>query len=340
MSIRIEIAKDKELWNDVLSKSPNGTIFHSWEWLTLVAKYARKKIANKVVAGRFYPLIAFDGDEPIGAFPVFKFRCFGITLLLSPPHGTENYYMGPIIVYNKNIKKSKFERRLLDFWKAIDEFLQDNFSPSYTLIHTSPGLVDTRFFKWRRYTVEPRYTYTIDLNVGVEELWGRLSKSMRREIRKSKTKFEIREGESKDVKEIYHRMKERGRIYCTLDYLKKVYEVFHPENLKIFVAEDRNNIVSGIINLVYRDKVLFWIGLPKVNSDVSPNGLLLWNSIEWAVNNSYSKYEIMSAEEPELFPFKSRFNAELELIFTARRYSKFLRLILDLKELVVKKNEY
>ncbi len=331
--MNVEIVESKEIWNSILDRSSNGTLFHDLEWLKISARYATKNFLGKRVPCKFYPLVVFKGEEPIGALPAFMFKHAGIKLLLSPPHGVENYYLGPLFVEFPNAKRSKIERYFLDFWKAIDEYVATNFSPSYILIHTSPGILDARPFKWCGYYVEPRYTYVVDLNRRLEDVWLQLSRSLRRDIKKAWKIFEIRSAKLEDLSALYDIMRKRGRIHCSLDYLGEIFKTFN-KNIVAFVAEFEGEVVSGIVNLIYRNRVQFWIGLPRVDLPTSPNGSLLWSSIEWAKAQGYGVYEIMSAEEYELFPFKSKFNANLEIYFSVRKFGAFARILSCIREVV------
>ena len=75
MEIQIKIGTDRELWNILLKNSEYATPFHTWEWLTIMEKYSTASLLGFKMKSKLYPLIGYNGEEPIGIFPVFSF-CF------------------------------------------------------------------------------------------------------------------------------------------------------------------------------------------------------------------------------------------------------------------------
>jgi len=64
MTIEIRMANndDANEWDSIVSESPQGTIFHHWNWL---------KIAEKYTHSTLYTLIGVKGNTPVGIFPLF-----------------------------------------------------------------------------------------------------------------------------------------------------------------------------------------------------------------------------------------------------------------------------
>jgi hypothetical protein len=42
----VQIIKDKELWNTFVDESPYGLLFHKWDFLNIMEKYARARHWN------------------------------------------------------------------------------------------------------------------------------------------------------------------------------------------------------------------------------------------------------------------------------------------------------
>jgi lipid II:glycine glycyltransferase (peptidoglycan interpeptide bridge formation enzyme) len=86
--------------------------------------------------------------------------------------------------------------------------------------------------------------------------------------------------------------------------------------------------------------VCFWIGSPKFSyKGISPNELILWESMKSAIEKGYEFYEIMGADDLALYPFKSKFNAELNLRLTIRWFSPKFRLVNAIYR-AIKQKEY
>jgi lipid II:glycine glycyltransferase (peptidoglycan interpeptide bridge formation enzyme) len=66
--------------------------------------------------------------------------------------------------------------------------------------------------------------------------------------------------------------------------------------------------------------------VPKAElKGISPNDLVQWEAINWACNNGYKYYEEMDAgDDPRLRHFKSKYNPELAIWYTAIKYSSRL----------------
>jgi lipid II:glycine glycyltransferase (peptidoglycan interpeptide bridge formation enzyme) len=140
--------------------------------------------------------------------------------------------------------------------------------------------------------------------------------------------IEVDEGERRDVEHIYDLLKRRDRIKATKEFLLEIFDNFHPNNIKVFISKKENDCLSGIITTCYKNKVSFWIGSPRVlYHGVSPNELLLWESIKWSIANGFEFYEIMGADDLSLYPFKSKFNGELINSLSMKWFSPAFKLI-------------
>jgi len=73
-----------------------------------------------------------------------------------------------------------------EFQHSIDEFIKSELRGNYTRIRLSPWLIDSRPLRWCGYEIEPLYTYMINLQEGVDGLWGNLNRKLRVSIEKSK----------------------------------------------------------------------------------------------------------------------------------------------------------
>ena len=91
-----------------------------------------------------------------------------------------------------------------------------------------------------------------------------------------------------------------------------VFDQFFPDHNKVFIAKAGSERLSGIITIFYRDKVTFWVGSPRFSyNGLSPNELVLWESIRWAGEQGYKTFEILGADDYSLFPFKRKFNGKV-----------------------------
>jgi lipid II:glycine glycyltransferase (peptidoglycan interpeptide bridge formation enzyme) len=328
MDVSIASDSDRQLWDDIIFSSIEGTLFHTWKWLKIMEKHNRKKIFSREYQGKLYPLIVREGDEIIGLIPVFFYNSPLLKIACSPPFSVENYYLGPVMKKNDAIKTHHKKQDLLyKFQKALDYFLKNTLKSNYISIHSSPGMSDPRPFIWSGYNVEPAFTNIIDLLPGEKTVYENFKQSVRTTIRKlEKNGVSTDFGSRNDVGLIYDLLERRDRIYATKEFIYEIYDNFFPENLNFFIAKKDDILLTGIITIAYKDKVSVWMGAPKITvNGVSPNYIVYWESIRWACQHNFEKLEIIGATDLALFPFKSKFNGEIIPYYSMKWYSPLNR---------------
>lgn len=320
MSINLKIAVNQEEWDTLVNRCPHQTIFHTWKWLKIVEKYT---------GTRLYPLIGLKGTNPIGVFPIFFQRKNFVNFVFSPPPRAGLLYLGPLIQDYYQLKQSKRESTFIGFQRETNKFVFSKIKANYVRIRSSPGLLDSRPFKWTGYEVKPFYTYMIDLGKGEDYVWNQFNKQLRIDINKTEREgVSIEESDKKGLEflhsSIFRRFKEQG-LTSTIpkDYLFDLYDSFHPQNMKVFIAKYKGETVGGQITLCFKDKVSLWVGVPKTNiKGIYPNDLVQWRVIKWACENGFKRYEIMdSGHNPRLRHFKAKYNPRLEVFFSSVKYS-------------------
>lgn len=302
----IEIIKDGQLWDQFIDESPYGTLFHKWDFLKIVERHS---------GYRLNAYGAYKGERLIGIFPLFYKKTHGVKMLFSPPPRTGIYYLGFVLSkdYN-NSKQSKKESELGIFSDEMEGTIED-LSPDYTLINTVPNFLDTRFFKWNDYFVEPNYTYVIDLGKSAEEIMGSFSRHLRRAI-KSADGSGTRLGPGEDLSIFCdmqsRRYEEQGMIdpLISEEYFSDLVKAY-PDNIKVYYLYERNGeVISALTTQEYKDRFQAWMGLTKTVENA--NEQIVWNLIQLARERKYKKFEIIGANVKNQCPFKSKFNPSLE----------------------------
>jgi len=334
VELKVGREEDAELWDRLVESSPHGTIFHTWKWL---------KIAEKHTNSRLYPLIGYKGTEPVGIFPLFFQRKTFLKMVFSPPPHTAIPYLGPVLVNYDKLKQHKKENSFLEFQREVDRFLKDKLRAEYVYISLPPGLSEPRPFKWTGYEVEPAYGYLNDLSNGIDNLWKNFEKKLRGDIERGKRRgITVEEGDKEEVGIIYDllldRYAEQNKIVTVpKEYLFDVYDSFF-QNIKVFVAKYKGEIVSGLIDIHgtdihNRDRAATWIGnpRPKFKISPSPNDLLTWEAMKYACEHGFKYYEtIGTAGDERLHNYYSKFNPELLVRFSMRKYSSFIPKLMEM----------
>jgi lipid II:glycine glycyltransferase (peptidoglycan interpeptide bridge formation enzyme) len=205
-------------------------------------------------------------------------------------------------------------------------------------IRTSPGFNDARCFLWNGYVVQPHYTYRINLSSGSQAVWENFDRKLRVSIhRAEKEGIEVKRGGREDIEFITGSLSKRfaDQGYEPRDhrnYLYDLYDAFAHDHFRIFIAMHQGYQVGGMIAICNRDLMQLWVGVPKPDlKGISPNDLVQWEAIKWACDQGFKYYELMDAgDNPRLRHFKSKYNPEIHIWFSATKYASRFYHVLDI----------
>jgi hypothetical protein len=147
-----------------------GTVFNTLEWTSLFGK-------NICRYGLFH-----DNGQLIGGLSLFREKKYGISIYRNPPCTPS---IGPFLQMD-----ARNPTTIMDTWKEALSLMADAFDIlPYSIVSCSMNIdvVDTQPFIWKKFKVVPNYTYLIDLNYSFEDLWQRISKVRKNEIKKTKS---------------------------------------------------------------------------------------------------------------------------------------------------------
>lgn len=319
-SLQIAENNSKNEWNDYIKSSSHGTVFHIWQWLKIMEKHTNSTL---------YPLQVFRGSSHIANYPIFFKKKGPFKFALSPPSNTNSLYLGPVLQdYDSYLQKKK-EDYLIGIQSAVDEFLFSELKCNYVRLRTSPGFPDSRPLLWAGYQVEPNYTYRLDLNTSLDDIWAQMHKTIRTSIKSAQGKgVVIEKGDKNDLlfleSELKRRFAAQGiRKNDHSPFLSDIYDEFNGQNLDVIVAKCEGKTLSGIVHLCDNGIVYQWMGVPKSKmAGISPNELLVWESIMSAHKNGQKYYEFMDGGiDQRLRIFKSKFNPDACVWYSAEKYS-------------------
>jgi len=321
--IEIRHASKDEIkkWDDWIEGSLNSILFHKWDFLKIMEKHTKSKL---------HPLIGFKGEEPVGLLPVFEQKRSFLKTVFSPPPQISVPYMGPVFIGFENLPQHKKEPAYMEFFKSADAYIMETLKPNFIQMSTQPGSLDCRQFKWIGYETEAMYNYVVDLTGGEGKIWGDFKKKLRQDIKRTEKKgITVSEGGREELLYVYNSVSERYAEQgqdpsLPKQFLLDVYDKFHPQNIRIFVAKFNGEPIAGLIDIYFKDRAESWVGNVKsAISGIHPNDLLQWHTIKWACEHGLKQYIIMGANTPRLSPFKLKYNPQIEINFQAKKYSPF-----------------
>jgi lipid II:glycine glycyltransferase (peptidoglycan interpeptide bridge formation enzyme) len=121
-----------------------------------------------------------------------------------------------------------------------------------------------------------------------------------------------------------------------LEYFEKMYDELSPEgHIKLMMAYYEDKPVSGIINIIYGNKVWYLYGASSNEyRNLMPNYLLQWEMIKYAIQNKKDVYDfrgvsgVVDENHPQygLYRFKKGFGAEF-VEFLGEIYMNFKPLV-------------
>jgi hypothetical protein len=188
-------ADNEKAWDEVVFSSTHGTPFHSVEWLKVVQRHS---------PAEYLPLMFYKGSQLVAVYPVFILKQGPIKVALSPPSRSYMLYLGPVIADYASMKQDKKESTYIQVQQEADRYIFETEGCKYARIRSSPGLYDSRPLRWSGYTVEPFYTYRIDLTKGITFVWEQFDRKLRVEINRAEREgVTIRTGDRNDLEFIH-----------------------------------------------------------------------------------------------------------------------------------------
>ena len=173
--------------------------------------------------------------------------------------------------------------------------------------------------------IQPRFVFRLNLKGKTEEeVFAELHQKTRYNVRLATKKgVVIKEGTREDLKDFHKIMIETGErdnfIIRSLEYFEKMYDEMAPNHMKLFMAYHEDKPISGIIPIMYGNKVWYLYGASSnSHRNLMPNYLLQWTMIQEAIKRGADMYDfrgvsgVVDESHPQygLYRFKKGFNAD------------------------------
>jgi hypothetical protein len=305
----VELLDDKKLWDQFVENSPQGSLFHKWDFLKTVERHSKYQ---------FLPYCVYSGEQLRCIFPFFIWRDrLGLTHMHSPPSGTQIWHLG--MAFDPSVQALKAIAREKIFRQVTGELCWeiDKIAPNSVSFCTVPNFIDVRFFVWRNFTAHLWFTCAIDLERSVDEIWASFSRRCRQGIKRvSAHSPEIQQ--TNDVSPMLDIWRERfpqlGRTLVPLlsdSYLKELVAAF-PQHVTVYSVTIDGRIAGATACCVLReDRYGYWIGNVNARKDLSTNEFLIWQVIQHAKSEGFKKLDLGAPNE-RISEFKSKFDPVLE----------------------------
>lgn len=172
--------------------------------------------------------------------------------------------------------------------------------------------------------IQPRFVFQLDLRgKDKDQIFSEFQSKTRYNVRlASKKAVEIKEGTKEDLKVFHKIMVETGKrdnfLIRSLSYFEKMYDELAPNHMKLLMAYHEGEAISGIIPIMYGNKVWYLYGASSnTKRNLMPNYLLQWTMIQEAIDRGADMYDfrgvsgVVDENHPQygLYRFKKGFNA-------------------------------
>ncbi len=323
--IRIERTNDLDRWNDLVERSPQGSVFHRLEALEVQAEHT---------GADFHPLLGYKGQEPVGLFPTFTISKGGMTTAFSPPPGIWLPHLGPALLNMGKLKRRKAERRHRRFIDGCLRWLEHEFDPKYINVRTGASYSDVRPFEWNEFEIQPRHTYEVDLTPGEDEVLSRFSGDARSNTRTDEDRYDIHVGGPEAIRRIIGQVKarhdEQDEPYSlSPQFIVDLHRRMPEGAVRPYVCDVDGEFAGGMIALADDERVYRWQGGAKHTHDVPINDLVDWAIMRDAMNEGIPRYDLVGANERRLCGYKAKFNPELVRYHSLERGTRMMNLLSD-----------
>jgi hypothetical protein len=305
------------LWDELVGKSPQGTIFHSSDWLKTCAKSQDKEFR---IVGYFR-----NGHLAAGcSFYTFKrgFFKFASSAITATPFG------GVLLEEPRTDDRRKQEENLNDIMRPLRTMLENEHFDRIKLVN-SPDLTDIRPFTWNGWQSVVYYTYYL----GLSNFGDNISKDARWTISKA-AKGGVTTEKSEDIVAFYKLYTEtfvRQNLKPPLseDFFRDIFSLLQNQKRgEMWLAKTKSGEVAAAEIIIYDDKRAYrWSAAShtELRKTGAPS-LLLYEVLQDLKKKGFKEINLMAANTLQLAKFMVQFNPRLVPYYAVERKGALMRI--------------
>ncbi len=257
-----------------------------------------------------------------------------MTHMLSPPPpyaGTQIWYLGP--AFDPSVQTLKASAREKIFEQVTSEVCReiDTIAPNFVQIATVPNFIDVRFFIWNGYGGHISFTYTIDLERSLDEIWASFTRRCRQGIKYvSAHSPEIQQtNDVGPMLELWRkRFPELGvKVPLLSDsYLKELVAAF-PQDITVYTLTIDGRLATATVCCVMqKERYCYWIGNVNARKDLSVTDYLIWEVVRQAKSEGFKKLDLGESDK-RLSQYKAKFDPVLEPFYYVERVDRLCKTV-------------
>ena len=229
MHIELGNIKDIPDMNEKIDNSFNGTCF-AYDW------FLKLKCSEKI-------LKIYNNDDLVGFMPIFNSdnsRIIAQSTMYIP-------YGGPVIFNLPKEERNKI-RFIRNIEKVLCQYLQKNYDE--VNFSTDNNIIDIMPFIRSNFVPEVRYTYKLDLSIGIDNIYHNFGSDRKKDIRKAKNRDVLFVVDSNmEYFDVNKAMKWESKygFESTADFVKTYIKATIDNNKGMcFVAKEKDRIIGGV----------------------------------------------------------------------------------------------
>lgn len=280
-------------WEELLTRSPQRTVFHTPEWISLWELVYPN--------ARSLAILVWRGGGIRAGLPVVQFRRGPFLSFYSLPYGT---YGGPIHPEGN----AGLVEVLLEAFASLKGFGERIVADFYGECAPLTRL---------GFRGDLSATQILDLSEPVEKIWQGLSPAKQRLVRQAeRAGVEVKEVSPEEIDLCYqmdedtaHRHRCRPRFHPI--FYRHLYNQLNPAGILYWVVACRQGRpLAHQINLCYEGELFYWQGGSFRSGLIyRPNDCLIWHTIRWGCERGVRRYNLGASPTPGVARFKEGWGA-------------------------------
>jgi len=310
-----------------LSSLNTTHVFNTKEWIDISydERFCLSGIFNK-------------NKELIGSFYYYKFKRGKVLTQISAPPFSPNC---GLFVNDQTInpaQKNTFRKKIL----ALVRDYFDKQDYDILSLPFPPENVDMQEFIWEKYSVEPRYTYQLDLKETEEELLAKMSSERRKNIRKAEKDGIVVQKmiDLDEAKKLIYETYSKQKIKSNIAVLDKLFNSFSNDtNSLCFVSYDKNQNPIAAVFCVMDDSTCYYI-LGGYDSDKKHEGagaLAMWSAIKTAKEKGVTIFDFEGSMLPAVEKYFRGFGGNMIPFYSVNKNNWKGKLFFKLRTLISSK---
>jgi len=311
----IRNSKDKARYNELAKDI--GNIFNTLEWL--------KIFKSKV---KIFGVYENDGNL-IGGFCLCKERKFSLNTYRNPLFTP---CIGPFLRI-----EAKNPTSIMTKWKEVIGLMAktiDGLSYSVVSISLNKDVIDVQPFIWRKFKVIPNYTYVIDLDKPIENIYKRMSKERKNDIAKAvKDRLIVKQVDDFEiVKSLVLKTFLRQKKSINKFYLDKIlFELANANNSFAFIIfKNSKPIITAFC--IYDKKTAYYLlgGYDYKLKHRGAGALAIWEAIKHAKKLGLKYFDLEGSMISQIEKYFREFGGRLVPYYRVNKAKLVFEIILKL----------